>query len=805
MGLGLFGLRAVPLVDREAERDALWSALRGVASAGRARAVLLTGPAGLGKSRLAEWLGEHAHAAGAATPLRALHGPVAGPALGLGAMVERTLRCVDLPRPEVVTRARAHLARLGCLDAGEALALAELVRPALGAERATARLRFASPAERYLTVERWLGRLAAERPVLLWLDDVHHGREALDFTAHLLEAQPARAAPVLVVLTARPDEAPPAESARLTALAARDAVDVLDIGPLPEAARPALVRVALGVEPSLAEAVDRRTEGNPLRVAQLLGDWVERGLLVPGAAGYRLTDPAALGELDDALAVVWARRVERLLTGRRADDGHALELAAVLGREVDGAEWLGACAEGRLRPAGDLLEAMLDQGLAQAAGALEPADRWGFAHETLRAALRDRAAAAGRLAAHHAACAAMLADRAVPRGAERLGAHLRGAGRPGEAVGPLLDAAVERLDEGDFPGAAAQVDSAEAALADASAGADVAQRGAAWVLRARIAGLSGDLSAGLALCDRAAQGAATHGWPGVAVDARHTAAELLLQRGDIGEARARVAEGLRLAEAMGDDERAARCALAVGAAYVNQGDVGRAAPLLARAEQAATRRGDRGAAGRCAYWLSRLAEVQGDAEAALRHTERGLALFEEVGARGLAAACHNQRGDLLRAAGDLDGAEAAYERALARWTAIGAGNAVYAQANRAQVMLERGAAADARAQLDQARARFGAMGQGAEVAVCDVRLAHCAALLGDGPGVDAALAAAEQGLTAAEQVEPDTARQLERVATLAEAAGWRARAAAAWQLSAHQWRALGREAEATAAEARAAG
>ncbi len=803
VGLGLFGLRPVPLVDREGERDALWAALRGVAEQGAARAVALTGPAGLGKSRLAEWLGEQAHALGAATPLRALHGPLAGPALGLGAMVERALGCVDLPRPDVVTRARAHLGRLGCLDQSEALALAELVRPALGAERATARLRFASPVERYLTIERWLGRLAAERPVLLWLDDAHHGREALDFTAHLLDAQAARPASVLVLLTARPDEAPSAEAERLAALLARPAVEHRVIGPLPDAARPDLVRAALGVEPSLAEAVDRRSEGNPLRVTQLLGDWVERGLLVPGPAGYRLTDRAALSELDDALAVVWARRVERLLAGRAADDGAALELAAVLGREVDGAEWLGACAEARWRPAGDLLEAALDHGLVQAEGGLEPADRWGFAHETLRAALRDRALAAGRLPGHHAACAAMLTLRAVPRRAERLGAHLRAAGRPAEAVPALLEAAAERLDEGDFAAASAQLDATEQALDEAVAGREAPSRGAVWVLRARIAGLAGNLPGGLALCDRAEREAAAHGWRAVAIDARHTAAELLLQRGEIGQARARVAEGLRLAEALGDAERVARCALAVAAAYVNQGDGERAAPLLRAAERTATARGDRAAAGRCAYWLSRLAEVEGDAGMALRHTERGIALFEEVGARGLAAACHNQRGDLLRAAGDLDGAEAAYERALTRWTAIGAGNAVYAQANRAQVMLERGAAAEARAQLDEARARFAAMGQGAEVAVCDVRLACCAALLGDGAGVDAALGAAAAGLTEAEQLEPDTARQLERVATLAEAAGWAPRAVRAWHLAARQWRALGRDAEAAAAEARA--
>jgi len=57
-------------VDREAERDALWGALAEAAERDEPRLVLLSGPAGCGKSRLADWLCERAQEVGGATVLQ---------------------------------------------------------------------------------------------------------------------------------------------------------------------------------------------------------------------------------------------------------------------------------------------------------------------------------------------------------------------------------------------------------------------------------------------------------------------------------------------------------------------------------------------------------------------------------------------------------------------------------------------------------------------------------------------------------------------------------------------------------------
>ena len=105
-GIGLFGLRSVPLVDRDDERTVLWDALREVGETEAPRLVALTGPAGCGKSRLAEWLCDRAHEVGAAMTLRADHSPIPGTGQGLGPMLARFLRCQGLSRSEILLRVK---------------------------------------------------------------------------------------------------------------------------------------------------------------------------------------------------------------------------------------------------------------------------------------------------------------------------------------------------------------------------------------------------------------------------------------------------------------------------------------------------------------------------------------------------------------------------------------------------------------------------------------------------------------------------------------------------------------------------
>ena len=88
-GLGLFGLRNVPFVGRERERNAMWDALRSVADTGEPAVRIVSGPEGIGRSRLCGWIARRAHELGAAVVLWAQHDRVGGPSHGIAAMLER--------------------------------------------------------------------------------------------------------------------------------------------------------------------------------------------------------------------------------------------------------------------------------------------------------------------------------------------------------------------------------------------------------------------------------------------------------------------------------------------------------------------------------------------------------------------------------------------------------------------------------------------------------------------------------------------------------------------------------------------
>lgn len=420
-GLGLYGLRELRLVGRTTERDHLWSVLRAVVDTGTQHAVVLRGAAGTGKSRLAAWLSERAHELGAAVVLRAVHGDPVGPHDGLAHMVEAFVRCRGLGRPEVAARVSAFAPDLPALDRGR---LTELIRPrALKEDPGQLPVvTLIDAVDRRDVVTDLLGWLCRSRPVIVWLDDVQWGLESLDFARHLLEE--VDELPVLVVLTVRDEavvEGSDAERSLARILACEDTTEVV-VGPLEGDDRSTLVESLLGLGQEVASAVEERTGGNPLFAVQLVGDWVQRGLLIPRDDGFALR-PGADVTLPDALHEIWTSRVRELLAERPEADRLALERAAVLGTEVSQVEWDAICSEADTAPPEGLVDRMETVELAR------PIDGgWAFSHGMLVECLVRLARDAGRLDAHRlAACLALRAmaekqflEGRVAEAAERL-------------------------------------------------------------------------------------------------------------------------------------------------------------------------------------------------------------------------------------------------------------------------------------------------------------------------------------------------------------------------------------------------
>jgi len=779
-GLGLYGLRTVPLVGREAERDALWQELHAVVSGGAVRVVVLLGPAGCGKTRLATWLARRAHELGAATVIEAVHGEIPGPACGLGPMLSRLLRSEGLAPHRVRDRVRARLPAAGCLEEDDVGAVASLAEPRARASadgRATG-VCFAGAADRYAVLRRFLVALGRGRPLVLTLDD-------------------GSPLPALLLLTAR-DEAlalRPEESGLLSELLERRRVRTLRVEPLPPEHRPQLVRSLLGLDGELAAAVETRTAGNPLFAIQLVGDWASRGLLVPGPDGFSLREGAA-AELPDDMHQVWSELVDEALRGLPERDGRALELAATLGQDVEQGEWHEACLLRDELPSAALEERLLARCLVRPAPAgARPG--WSFVHGMLRESLVRRAREAGRAAGHHEACARMLARRSGPDVPERRGHHLLAAGDSTAALLPLQEGARRRLERGDLAPAATLLSAHAKALELAGLPDSDEQVGAGLVLRARLLRCEGRLEEARRLAEQAVEQGRRHRWRQALPEALYELAALDWH-GRPEETLALLEEAERLCPAV-DERRLRVLILLIRAPTLSAlGRIDEARATATAAVETAAAVGDEEREAEALLALAGVLIQAGQPEQARECSVRALPVLREAGLRMRLVGCFNSLGEAARKSGHLAAAERHYREALRRARATGWSGADFVELNLGLVMALAGRHEPARALLEGLLDVFSEQGYRSWLGLVHGTLLGPVAHLADWRAWDRHLSAATDLLQAAGVYETDLAEALERAAEAARAAGQEERAVAAYRFALAQWEGVGKSAEAAA-------
>ena len=243
VGLELYWLRRTAVAARRKERDRLWDGLRSVRRFGQPVGMLVRGPAGVGKSRLAQWICERGHEIGGADWLQVQHG-----SSGLDPFAEALahhFRLDGLEHAALVTRADRVLGKLGIHAMEQTAGLVRLVRPTGGAPL--------EQAERHALVVLLVERLARSRPLVLWLDDVHDSGDTLAIVRRLLDPPRRSAAPLLIVMTAGNEglAGRPAESAAVEALIQRCQIEETEIGPLAGPDLALMVRRLLPLEPAV--------------------------------------------------------------------------------------------------------------------------------------------------------------------------------------------------------------------------------------------------------------------------------------------------------------------------------------------------------------------------------------------------------------------------------------------------------------------------------------------------------------------------------------------------------------------------
>ena len=293
-----------PLVGRSLELAELLAAFEEAVQESSCRAVTLLGDAGAGKSRLAHELatvvGERAavlegrcvpYGEGITYfPLSIMLKPLAGIEDGDTRDAAREKLLALLPG---VAEANLIVARL----AG-----------AIGLDDVLAR-----PEEIAWAVRRLLESLARERPVLIFLDDLHWAELTfLRLVQHLVEF--GGSAPILVVCSSRPDLT---EIVPVPDDAAGDA-DAIVLESLPQTAAGALISNLLGddVAPEIAARVAEAAEGNPLFIEETARMLLDEGLIALHGTRWEPVGDLAQVVLPPSIEAVLAARLDRLAPAR---------------------------------------------------------------------------------------------------------------------------------------------------------------------------------------------------------------------------------------------------------------------------------------------------------------------------------------------------------------------------------------------------------------------------------------------------------------------------------------------------------
>ncbi len=794
-GLGLYGLRTTPMVGRTGERDTLWNALATVRSTRRPRAVVLRGPTGYGKSRLAEWLTDTATEVGAAISLHAAHGPTGSPRQALVDLVSRYYRIGELPPSRMRRRIQEVVERSGATDPAEWRGLADLVAAGPGAELdellvGTRPIRIGPRSERYAPVASMLQRPGRERPVVVWFDNVQWGGDALAFVEYMLSFDASVDLPVLFVLTGR-DEAlaeRPQEREQLEALERRDDVESLSIGPLDPPSSRRLVEQLLYLSGGLARRVQERVGGNPLYATQLVGDWVERGLLVADRTGFRLRDGVD-APLPDDLFSLWRHRIERVLEGHDAGAREALTLCAVLGLHIsdDEREHAEAHAGVALTPA--LRDSLLAQGLA-----LADVAGFSFAHAMLREALLRDASERGALLKLHSACADMLLERYGPHDArvsERLVRHLLAAERRRDALVPLLLAVADHVESGEFADAGALLDEHDRILADEPDFETHGARISAALWRAHVHRNLWELNEAEGHAASAIRLARQHDDDAGRAEGLAILGHVARLRGHLQRAQDLLREALALFTTLEDRRGSALVlrAMAVTAREGSQFDL--AVSHYERALAMFEALGAERDVVECLYGLGNLHRQRREFDQASAFYLRARALAEQSGNVHQIAECDNGLAEVARYAGRLDEAEALYGEALRRMTSVGSRGAVYPRLNLALTLILRGRYRAARHELQRVIPEFETSGNRGVLAWALMHTLPCEVAMGELDRAERTLDLARLALDDSSMSDTDIAEAAELGARLFAEAGRDEPAAALWRLAADQWETLG--------------
>jgi class 3 adenylate cyclase/predicted ATPase len=388
------GLEA-PLTGRDVELRTIKDLFHATADRRAPRLVLVSGPAGAGKSRLG-WEFEK-YADGLAAEVWWHRGRCLSYGEGvafwaLAEIVRQRLGIAEEDPAEVAAGKLAAGLDQFIADPGEraytGVRLGRLLGVAFGADGGTA----LSREELFAGWRLFFERLATVQPVVLLIEDAQHADgELLDFLDHLIDW--ARDLPIYVLVFARPELAHP----RPGFGTGRNRI-TLTLDPLDSASMDQLVDALVPGMPTTARAaISGQAQGIPLFAVETVRSLIDRDIVQPVEGIYRLTGDIGELAVPDSLHALLAARLDALDPGVR----RLVADAAVLGASFPAEALISVSGqdEAVVRPA--LVELVRREVLSVSADPLSPErGSYQFAQQMLRQVAYDTLSRRDRKARH---------------------------------------------------------------------------------------------------------------------------------------------------------------------------------------------------------------------------------------------------------------------------------------------------------------------------------------------------------------------------------------------------------------------
>lgn len=337
----------VPLVGREGARRSLEGYIRGAIGPGHGSIVFIEGEAGVGKSRLLDWIRVRVEETGVMRVAQGGYSRNVSGFQGIRAILEDVLGTRDSTYEDMPYLVSSRLKKWN-FSADEIDLCVKLMQP--GGDLAVFEVsgaandrRLGSQERAFAIVERVLREACRAKPWLLILEDIHwSGDSTLSFLQHLAVGMHLDPMPLMLVATVRSeelDEVPEMRFAleRLGRFGTENFAR-LRIERLSEDEATALVRKLAPMGDDVARQIARRSAGNPLHVMQIFRYLQESGKLSYHDGGWKLGEGVTIEqEIPEELGEMLRYRIRQLSSRQSGSEAlmATLERAAILGQRFD--------------------------------------------------------------------------------------------------------------------------------------------------------------------------------------------------------------------------------------------------------------------------------------------------------------------------------------------------------------------------------------------------------------------------------------------------------------------------------------